>query len=233
MIILRKSCVAISFILMPAFVLTVVNADTLPTLAVLYFENNSLMAADSYKGLEKGLCEIMITQLSKIGGIEVVERERLEQVFEEIALGQSGAIDESSAPKVGKILGAQMLVLGSFMKDRGNKIRIDTRLVRVETGEILTAEEATGTADNIFSLTKKLTFKIAHLLDIDISSEEKKKLKKRRKVSFESLVAYSQALDAFDRGDMNTANQQVSKALDNEKDFHKAQELKQQIEDNQ
>ena len=37
------------------------SADTPKTVAVLYFENNSLTDKDKYDGLKKGLCDIMIT----------------------------------------------------------------------------------------------------------------------------------------------------------------------------
>jgi len=63
--------------------------------------------------------------------------EELQSLLEEMSLGQSGILDESSAQQVGKLLGAQALVFGSFIHNFDNKIRIDARMVEVETVLVL------------------------------------------------------------------------------------------------
>ena len=85
------------------------------TLAVLYFENNSLAKRDEMEPLRKGLADMFITEFSKIDQFKVVERSRLEQLIQEMQLGQSGMLDSRTAQQVGKLLGAQNLVFGSYM----------------------------------------------------------------------------------------------------------------------
>ena len=46
------------------------------TLAVLYFENNSIVDKETLDPLSKGLAEMLVTDLAKISGLQVVERER-------------------------------------------------------------------------------------------------------------------------------------------------------------
>jgi curli biogenesis system outer membrane secretion channel CsgG len=46
-------------------------------------------------------------------GYLVVERSRVDQVLKEQSLGLTGAIDESTAGKIGKILGVQALIIGT------------------------------------------------------------------------------------------------------------------------
>jgi TolB-like protein len=210
-------------ILMLLCLWTILPAIEPVTVAVLSFENNSLIDKEKFDGLKKGLCDIMITELSKISGFKVVEREQLQKILAEVALGQSGAIDESTAPQVGKLLGAKVLMLGSFMRDLGDAIRIDTRLVEVETGKVLKAEEASGSAQKIFKLTKKLTFKIAEDLAIPVSGAEKKRIESTDQVGVDALMVYARGLELLDSGDPAGACTQFEKALAMDKTFERAQ----------
>jgi hypothetical protein len=46
-------------------------------------------------------------------GYMIVERSRVDQVLKEQGLGLTGAIDQSTAAEIGKILGVQGLIVGS------------------------------------------------------------------------------------------------------------------------
>jgi|WetSurMetagenome_2_1015567.scaffolds.fasta_scaffold00706_12 TolB-like protein len=208
------------------FGLLLAAADVRPaepvTVAVLYFDNNSLVDKEHYEGLRKGLCDIMITELSKVSGLKVVEREQLQKLLAEMALGQSGAVDESTAPKVGKLLGAKVLMLGSFMRDMGEDMRIDARLVDVESGAVLKAEEASGNAAKVFKLTKKLTYKILADLNVSASSEEKKRIESADRMSFDALSIYSEGLELFDKGEASAAARKFEQVLSIDKSFERA-----------
>lgn len=199
---------------------TVVGART--TVAVLYFDNNSLVNQEKYEGLRKGLCDMMITELSKMSGLQVVERNKLEKIMQEIALGQSGVVDQSTAPEVGKLLGADMLMMGSFVRDLGTSIRIDTRLVDVETGEVVKAEEVSGRAKKVFKLIKKLTFKVAEELSVSLSREERTRITKSDQVGFDALLVYSRGLELLDKGDTGGAREKFKAALGIDGDFDRA-----------
>ncbi|MCU0609712.1 MAG: hypothetical protein MUF22_08115 [Chitinispirillaceae bacterium] len=201
-----------------------VHAAAPTTVAVLYFDNNSLMDKEKYDGLRKGLCDIMITELSKMSGLKVVEREQLQKIMAEIALGQSGVVEESSAPQVGKLLGANILMMGSFMRDMSGEIRIDTRLVEVETGKVIKAEEASGNSKKIFRITKKLTFKIAENLNVAVSKDEKKHIENSDQIGFDALMEYSAGLELFDKGDMAGAREKFRQALKINPSFDRAKQ---------
>ena len=69
-------------------------------------------------------------------GIGVVERGQLEQVLREQKMSYSGLVDLGSAKKVGKLLGADSIVLGSLRAD-SNSVSLTARLVDLETGMAL------------------------------------------------------------------------------------------------
>ena len=66
-------------------------------------------------------------------------------------MGIDGIIDEQTAVKIGKTTGAMAIIVGSFKIFRGN-VRINIRLVDVQTGEIITAEQVQGPLGQIFPL---------------------------------------------------------------------------------
>ena len=82
----------------------------------------------------------------KTGRVEVVEREALERILREQNLSMTGLIDDKSAVKVGKLLGADVILVGrgSALRasDKGREVPnlIDTftlKALSVETGDIL------------------------------------------------------------------------------------------------
>ncbi len=67
-------------------------------------------------------------------------------MLSEIELTQSGIIDTSSAKRLGSMVGADAIVVGSITK-LGNDLRLDIRIVDVGSGFILTAEKIEGKTD--------------------------------------------------------------------------------------
>jgi curli biogenesis system outer membrane secretion channel CsgG len=86
--------------------------------------------------------------ISKKGGFTVVERQRLLLALEELHLGSSALADESTRLRLGKMVGAQLMIFGGYQVS-GDKMRLDLRLVNVETGALIKAAERTVPAANI------------------------------------------------------------------------------------
>ncbi|MDH7552199.1 MAG: CsgG/HfaB family protein [Spirochaetota bacterium] len=70
-----------------------------------------------------------------------VERKNMQQILHEIGLGQTGIVDEASAAKAGKMLGAKMLITGTLYPKNAN-YEIFLKLIRVESAEVLSATKA-------------------------------------------------------------------------------------------
>lgn len=133
--------------------------DARPRIAVVQFENNT---SSGFFGprLGRAGADELTTQLVKSGRFTVVERDRLQAVLAEQQLGQSGAVDASTAAKIGQLLGVQGIVTGSItqfsVEEKGGGIgpvqarfaeaetMIDIRVVDTNTGEILLAAEGGG-----------------------------------------------------------------------------------------
>lgn len=68
----------------------------------------------------------------------VVERDNTSAIIGEIKLGLSGLVDEATAAEAGRLAGAKLLIAGRVIKV-GPKADLIIRLIRVETGEVISA----------------------------------------------------------------------------------------------
>ena len=133
------------------------------TIAVLPFEDNTELGRGK---AGEAVADMILGVLTRSGRYIVVERSQLDQVLNEQALGQSGAVSMESAVEAGRIKGVQALVLGrlealehsfnrkdldSKDKDWGislmgslGKAEVFCQVVDVATGEILFSDRASG-----------------------------------------------------------------------------------------
>lgn len=90
----------------------------------------------------------IIEVVKKRGNMGVVERQRLLMALEELRLGTSSLVDETTRLKLGKMVGARWMVFGGY-QIIGKAMRLDLRLVEVESGKIKKAVEKTASASDL------------------------------------------------------------------------------------
>ena len=78
----------------------------------------------------------------------VVEREQILLTLEELNLGSSSAVDQATRLKIGRIVGARFMVFGGYFV-LGDMMRLDLRLVEVETGRVVKAAQKTAPAGDL------------------------------------------------------------------------------------
>ena len=85
------------------------------------------------------------------------------------------------------------------------QIRIDSRVIRVSTGEIVKTAQVTGRENRFFELQQKLARELVSGLSIALSPEQAERLRAQQEANriddLATVRAYSQALDLFDRKD--------------------------------
>ncbi|MGA1868694.1 MAG: CsgG/HfaB family protein [bacterium] len=77
----------------------------------------------------------------------LLERERIEAVMQELGLQSSSAVDKKTGPAVGRLLSAEVILPGSITESWDGYdrcIHVIARLVDVETGEILSIKDVYG-----------------------------------------------------------------------------------------
>jgi TolB-like protein len=179
------------------------------TMAVLPFENNSVTDPDRFAPLSKGLSAMLITDLKNSStSLQLIERDKIQALLKEIALSQSGIVDESTAVKAGKILGAQSIVFGSYMV-LGNQVRMDARIIKVETSEVVMAESIVGDSGGLMNLAMELAGKIARSMKVAFKPPRVKS-----EGDINAAIYFSKGLDALDRGDKKEAKKMFSKSIE-------------------
>jgi hypothetical protein len=81
------------------------------TIAVQAFTNRGDPA---YAALAKGIAAMVITDLSKVPGLKVLERQKVQKLMDEIQLSESGLVTQDTMIKAGRLIRAEKVVVGSF-----------------------------------------------------------------------------------------------------------------------
>lgn len=188
------------------------------TIAIMEFDNHSIGEYQEKLGsLAKGLADFFEHDFAKISTLRVVERDKIDFILKEIELQQSGAVDVATAVKVGKILGAQLMVFGSITQIDDKNTRMVVRAVKVETSEIVASVDKEGKPE-YSQMEKELVKELAGILDIKLSDEITKLIEKGGTGSIDATTHYSMGLEYMDRYDYKNAYEHFKKAyeLDNE-----------------
>ena len=115
------------------------------------------------KGLGSQMADILTAHLSIEGSIRLVERARLGKILDEHKLTLSGAVGNDRAVRVGKLVGAQLLIMGrGFMMDK--KLHIVTQVVGVETGLLCGDYRFAETSKPVSQLILTISKNVAKLI---------------------------------------------------------------------
>jgi TolB-like protein len=182
------------------------------TLAVLYFQNQTGMP--DLDLLQKGLAVMLITDLSKLEKIQVVERIKIQAIVEELGFGEKGLVDPKSTAHVGKLLGVEYLVGGDIIKKKANNFQLSSNLLKVPSEKIFGRPEVKGKLiDQLLSMEKELLFEIIKILKIEISPSLMAELKKPLSTDINALTNLFSGVENSDRGDYKKADEFYNKAL--------------------
>ena len=86
-----------------------ISDSTMAVFPLIYHGVNA-----DYFPLSRGFSEMISIDLAKLKEIKVLERVRIQAVLDELKFSQSTMVDQSSAPRVGKILRAGTIVSGDY-----------------------------------------------------------------------------------------------------------------------
>jgi TolB-like protein len=183
----------------------------------LYFDNTT--ADPEYQWLSKGLADMLISDLSGLQEVKIIERASLEKVLEEQALSLTGLTDQGSAVEVGKLLQANQLIYGAYILN-DDIIRIDIKLVSVESSAILYAFDVRGDIEDIFELETELVTNFSQQLNL----KEQPVPKQPETKSVEALASYYIAIDHLDHKRYTQAESEFIRATELDPLFYRAQE---------
>jgi tetratricopeptide (TPR) repeat protein len=162
---------------------------------------------ESLRPLERALAEFLVTDLSQTGRLRVLERVRVQEMLDEIALGESGRVDPATAARGGRLLGAANVVQGRF-EGTEQALSLEARVARVTPTGARPAGDAVGRRGDIqrlFEMEKALAMGVYQRLDVQLSPAERERVMRIPTTNLQAVLAFGRGLQAADAGDWAAA----------------------------
>lgn len=185
------------------------TTDDLPTVAVMDLTGFMLGEAGNSVNLGKAVSAMLVTEFSGRPGLRVVDRQKLNDLLTEQKLALSGRVDEATAIKVGKMLGAQYIFFGQ-VSSFGDQLRMDIRVDNTETGEVLEAMKKRDKTTNLLDVVVAIADDFSKKLDLTPPSERAPV----EPIPVKATIEFSRAVDFEDKGDTAKAIEHYQKVLE-------------------
>ncbi|MFN2570197.1 MAG: CsgG/HfaB family protein [Gemmatimonadales bacterium] len=205
--------------------------DTRPGIAVLPFNNGGSYGQnkEDFDALERGIAGMMISELAQNPAARVVERQEIQRLLDEQNLGAQNRVDPQTAARIGKLVGARYVVLGTFIDFYGD-FRVDVRLVNTETSEIVKTESERMQRDHMFDIIRNIAARLMKDASLPALQRPASDQRMGRQVPTEALTYYSRALLFQDRGQKDKAVEMFNRALAIFPDYAEAQDGLQRVQ---
>ncbi len=192
--------------------------ETLPpesgTVAVFYFKDVS--PDNTFRHFQKAMAEMIITDLAQIKSLTVLERMRVQFLLAEMQMGQTGIVDQGTAPRAGRLLGAENLIVGSL---EPGSISVNTTIASTTQSDVVGAFSVTAEQEQFFELEKEIVFNVVKVLGVTLSPEEKQRMNQYHTQNLQAVLFLGQGLDALDAGKWKDARGFFKMALDEDPGF--------------
>ena len=190
---------------------------------VLPFKNVTRQPQDDW--LSDSFAETLTMGLVKVDALDLIERSQIRQLMKEQQFGQSVFGDSETAPQLGKMLGANVVVLGSYQKV-GETLQANVRFVDVETGKVdaRRVSQVEGPVKDIFRLQRDLAKRLVEQLDVKTTAQDVRNVQKAmdNTTSTEAHRLYIEGLQYMEyqgKSNYELAIKSFEKALIEDKDY--------------
>lgn len=200
-----------------------IDADSIPqnTIAVYDFDGSTL--GEDQAPLALGLTEFTAIDLSKIKSLTVVERAKLNFLLQEMALAQTGVVDTTRAPQVGRILGSRNIVTGRVTSPNLDHLRLSGVIVNTVDSSKAYPGGAEAILNEIFKMQKEFVRQIVQELGVELTPEEMDSLNIIPTESYAAFLAFCQGLAFQKNGQYDKALEEFRRALHLDNNFVYAQ----------
>lgn len=175
------------------------------SLAVFNFKN---LATAELIPFTKALTMTIITDLSKVPQLVLVERIRVQALVEEMNLGATGIVNPETASKAGGFLLAQHITWGEVASSQQDAVQITAKVGQTLSSSNPIDVHAEGEKEKFFELEKQIVFGIIEALGLTkekLSSPVLKALEKYHTKNFKAFMLFGKGLDHLDRKDFAEA----------------------------
>jgi len=169
-----------------------------------------------------GLAEFTAADLAKVRALTVVERAKLNMLLDELKLSASGAVDLSSAPRVGRIMKSNRIVTATVLALGEEGLKLDGTVVYTSDSSTRVPQGVEGELKDIFELQKRFVFNIIDSLGITLTADERDAIAEVPTESYLAFLAYCRGLDYRNRGMESAARSEFNSAVEMDAGFDAA-----------
>jgi tetratricopeptide (TPR) repeat protein len=176
----------------------------------------------SLRPLERGLAALVVSDLSHVRRLRLVERERLQALLDEMKLAASGRVDPATGARSGHLVGAGQVVQGQFQEAPGTNIRLDATMVRAGDAHVAATGSGRNPLNQLFDLEKSVVFQLLTKTGVPVSPAESIAISERPTKDLQAFLLYSRGLESQDKGDFRAASADFKAAAQRDPTFQAA-----------
>lgn len=182
------------------------------SVAVFGFKNLAVKPEAAW--LSPAISEMLSTEMAAGGILRIVPGEMVERAKTDLSLPDTDTLSSSTLGRLGKNLGADLVILGSYVALSGGRLRLDLRLQEVVSGEILLADAESGDESNLFDLVSRAGAKLRAKCGIgSVSTDEIEGVRASLPSNSEATRLYAEGLSKLRAFDALSARDILQKAI--------------------
>jgi eukaryotic-like serine/threonine-protein kinase len=188
-----------------------------PSVAVLGFRD--LSRTEESRWIGTALAEMLTTELDAGDDVRVISRKEVDRARQFVDIEASGGLAGDSLPHIRSIVGADRIVVGTYLilpGKAGHRLRVDLRVLRASDGDIVASLVETGAESDLFDLVTRAGARLRQSLGyIAPSPERARSARALQPADPEALRLYSVGLErmrSYDAPRALAALQQAAQA---------------------
>ncbi|HET7208773.1 MAG TPA: tetratricopeptide repeat protein [Terriglobales bacterium] len=192
------------------------------SVAVLGFKNLGGNSGQAW--LSTALSEMLTTELAAGEKLRTVPGENVARAKSDLDLPDAETLGTQTLEKISRILGADLVVLGSYL-DLNGQVRVDARVQDADAGTTLAEFSESGTEAQMFELVRRLGETLRDKCGAgQVTPEEAESIRASQPVAPDAAELYAQGLAKMRSFDVTAARDLLSKAVDKDPKYALAHE---------
>jgi tetratricopeptide (TPR) repeat protein len=184
------------------------------TVAVFYFKD--LSPDQRFRHLQKAIAAMIISDLSQVDSLKVIERVRVQYLLTEMKMGQTGIVEKKTAPKTGRLLGAENLIVGTF---NSGSFRVNTSVASTTESQLKGSVAVYSEVEEFYIVQKELVYKLLKVLNVELTPKEKAKFSEYHTKNLNAVIYFGQGLEALDMNEWKEAKEYFNRAVEEDPSF--------------
>jgi TolB-like protein len=150
---------------------------------------------ESLRPLGYGVAQLVVTDLSKISSLKLVERERVQVLLDELELASGGHVDPRTAARAGRLLRAERVVQGLVRQTRDG-VRLEATILRTDDGTSEATMSAGDKLERLFAVEKTVVLGLLQQFGVRVTPAELRAITERPAQDLQAFLAASRGLEA-------------------------------------